>query len=165
MKKLSLLSITILASITLAACSSNNKTNQSKSQVEPDKTTTQEVKNDEPNGKVDYDVADMNVKITDSFNESIQFNQDGADGYEWTAYINEIKLKDNGAVQVTVSDDFIILDDAQKTEVLNHVSTTVNMVVFIETSENKSYFITAFDTNNTKVAQSKVTKVTEYKFY
>ncbi|WP_368385052.1 hypothetical protein [Streptococcus dysgalactiae] len=163
MKKMTLLTFSAISLLILSACStskieekpSNAKTNQ-QPKIE---------KGNEPAKKVNYDVADMNVKITDSFNESVQFNKDGADGYEWTTYISELKLNDNGAIHTTVTDDFLLLDEAQKTEVLNHVSSSVNMVVFIETSEDKPYFITAFDVNNNKVAQSKVTKVTEYKFY
>ncbi|HEP1823775.1 TPA: hypothetical protein VB895_001273 [Streptococcus suis] len=113
---------------------------------------------------VAYDVAEMNVKITDSFNESVQFNQDGHDGYEWTSYIYEIKLKDNGAINATVNDNFSTLSDTEKTEVLNSVSRVVNMVVFLETEEDKSYFITAYDRAGNKVAQSRMTNVLKYKF-
>ena len=114
--------------------------------------------------KVAYDVAEMNVKITDSFNESVQFNQDGHDGYEWTSYIYEIKLKDNGAINATVNDNFSTLSDTEKTEVLNSVSRAVNMVMFLETEEDKSYFITAYDQAGNKVAQSHMTNVLEYDF-
>lgn len=113
---------------------------------------------------VAYDVAAMNVKITDSFNESVQFNQEGHDGYEWTAHIYELKLKENGAINATVNDSFSILSDTEKTEVLNSVSRAVNMVVFIETGEDKSYFITAYDMSGNKVAQSRMTNVLKYKF-
>lgn len=114
--------------------------------------------------KVAYDVAEMNVKISDSFNESVQFNQEGADGYEWTAHIYELKLKDNGAINATVNDSFSTLSDTEKTEVLNSVSRAVNMVVFLETEEDKSYFITAYDQAGNKVAQSHMTNVLEYDF-
>lgn len=156
----------ILSSVSLlaiAACSSSKTDDKTTEPKTTQQTSTEKI--DEPTGKVSYDIADMNIKITDSFNESVQFNQDGADGYEWTAYISEIKLNENGAIHTIVTDDFLLLDDTQKTEILNHVNTSVNMVIFLETSEDKSYFITAFDSNNNKVAQSKVTKVTEYKFY
>ncbi|WP_371399962.1 hypothetical protein [Streptococcus pyogenes] len=114
--------------------------------------------------KATYDVAEMNVKISDSFNESVQFNQDGADGYEWTAHIYELKLKDNGAINATVNDSFSTLSDTEKTEVLNSVSRAVNMVVFLETEEDKSYFITAYDQSGNKIAQSRMTNVLEYDF-
>ena len=114
--------------------------------------------------KATYDVAEMNVKISDSFNESVQFNQEGVDGYEWTAHIYELKLKDNGAINATVNDSFSTLSDTEKTEVLNSVSRAVNMVVFLETEEDKSYFITAYDQSGNKIAQSHMTNVLEYDF-
>ncbi|MDW8743146.1 hypothetical protein Q7W37_08920 [Streptococcus suis] len=111
-----------------------------------------------------YDVAEMNVKITESFNEDVQFNQEGHDGYEWTDHIYEIKLEENGTINATVNDSFSILSDDEKTEVLNSVSRSVNSVVFLETEENKSYFITAYDMSGNKVAQSRMTNVLKYKF-
>jgi hypothetical protein len=136
-------------------------------------TTTTEVKEKTPeksetteasSEKATYNVAEMNVKISDSFNESARFNKEGADGYEWTAHIYELKLKDNGAINATVNDSFSTLSDAEKTEVLNSVSRAVNMVVFLETEENKSYFITAYDQAGNKVAQSHMTNVLKYDF-
>lgn len=163
MKKGTLILLSSISLLALVACSSSKTDDKTTEPKTTQQTSTEKI--DEPTEKVSYDIADMNIKITDSFNESIQFNQDGSDGYEWTAYISEIKLNENGAIHTIVTDDFLLLDDKQKTEVLNHVNTSVNMVIFLETSEDKSYFITAFDSNNNKVAQSKVTKVTEYKFY
>lgn len=137
---------------------SQSSTSEAKSE------TSSSTEESEPSSKAKYDVAQMNVKITDSFNESVQFNQDGQDGYEWTAHIHELKLKDNGAINVTVNDSFSSLSDTEKTDVLNNVSKAVNMVVFIETGEDKSYFITAYDTAGNKVAQSHMTNVLKYNF-
>lgn len=163
MKKLSLIGVTLLAALTITACSSNKvseSTPSSTSSVEQSSSsetssTTETVK---------YDVGEMNVKVTDSFNESVEFNQQGEDGYEWTAYIYEIKLKENGAIDATVNEAFGTLSDSEKTEVLNSVSRSVNAVVFIETGEDKSYLITAHDQSGNKVAQSKMTNPLKYNF-
>ncbi|MBF0788151.1 MULTISPECIES: hypothetical protein [unclassified Streptococcus] len=135
------------------------------STTETKEETSESTEVTEPSSeKATYDVAEMNVKITDSFNEAIQFNQDGHDGYEWTSSIYEIKLKDNGAINATVNEHFSTLSDTKKTEVLNSVSRMVNMVVFLETEKNKSYFITAYDQAGNKVAQSHMTNVLKYNF-
>lgn len=163
MKKISLFGLTFLAALTITACSSDKgseTTTSSSSSVEQSSSsetssTTETVK---------YDIGEMNVKITDSFNESVEFNQQGEDGYEWTAFISEIKLKENGAINVTVNEAFSTLSDNEKTETLNSISRSVNAVIFIETGEDKSYFITAHDQSGNKVAQSKMTNPLKYNF-
>lgn len=106
----------------------------------------------------------MNVKITNSFNESVQLNKDGYDGYEQTSYIYEIELKDNGAIDATVNDNFSTLSNIEKTEVLNSVSRVGNMVVFLETEEDKSYCLTTYNQAGNKVEQLHMTNVLEYDF-
>lgn len=162
MKKLSLIGVTLLAALTITACSSNKGSESTPSSSSVEQSSSSETSS--TTETVKYDVGEMNVKVTDSFNESVEFNQQGADGYEWTAYIYEIKLKENGAIDATVNETFGALSDSEKTEVLNSVSRSVNAVVFIETGEDKSYFITAHDQSGNKVAQSKMTNPLKYNF-
>ena len=144
--------------------SSESSSNEQKKNSSNTETSSSEETKSSSSSRQTYNVADMNVKITDSFNEAVQFNQGGEDGYEWTAHIYEIKLKENGAINATVNDSFLNLTDTEKTEVLNSVSRAVNAVVFLETEENRPYFITAYDTNGNKVAQSHVSNVLKYSF-
>lgn len=158
-----ILSLATISLLALSACSSSN-TKETATEIKNTQQNTTE-QSDETTKKVNYDIAAMNVKIADSFNESVQFNQDGADGYGWTTFITNIELNENEAIHAIVSDNFSLLTDEEKTEVLNRVSSTVNMVVFLETEIDKSYFITAHNSSGDKVAQSKITDVLEYKFY
>ena len=166
---LALLAIGFVVNLFTGGNKETTKTESAKTEQTSTSSSSESSSSDEgttePSSAVKYDVAQMNVKITDSFNESVQFNQEGHDGYEWTAYIYELKLKENGAINATVNDNFLTLSDAEKTNVLNSVSRAVNLVVFLETNEDKSYYITAYDKSGNKVARSKMLKVLEYKFY
>ncbi|MGF0111881.1 hypothetical protein ACQRDX_04900 [Streptococcus sp. SGI.013] len=170
MKKIKLVAgiLLILALFKLMFGPSDSETTTESSQRSTQSSTTKQssttTETDQSSEKVSYDVAEMNTKITESFNESVQFNQEGHDGYEWSAYIYEIKLKDNGAINAIVNDNFSTLSDTDKTEVLNSVSRAVNMVVFLKTGEDKSYFITAYDQSGNKVAQSHMFDVLKYDF-
>lgn len=157
-----ILSLAAISLFALSACSSSKTEEKATETTTTQQSTTEQ--SEQPTEKVSYDVAAVNVKITDSFNESVQFNQNGEDGYEWTAHIYELKLKDNGAINATVNDSFSALSDTEKTEVLNSVSRLVNMIVFLETEEDRPYFITAYDQAGNKVAQSHMTNVLEYDF-
>lgn len=170
MKKIKLVAgiLLILALFKLMYGPSDSETTTESSQRSTQSSTTKQssttTETDQSSEKVSYDVAEMNTKITESFNESVQFNQEGHDGYEWSAYVYEIKLKDNGAINTIVNDNFSTLSDTDKTEVLNSVSRAVNMVVFLKTGEDKSYFITAYDQAGNKVAQSHMFDVLKYDF-
>lgn len=115
--------------------------------------------------KLSYDYLEMNSKIIDSFEESVSFNEQGEDGYEWTQYVYELELQESGAVHVTVEDTFIDLSEEDKTFVLNSVNNLVNMEIFLVTEETKSYYITANDRDGNKVAQSEMLDFLKYKFY
>lgn len=113
----------------------------------------------------DYDLGELNSKVLDSFIEASEFNQQGADGYEWTLYVKDIEINNKEAIHVNVINDFMLLDDSSKTEVLDSVQRCVGLQYFLLTEIQRSFYTTAFDESGNKVAQSEMFNLNSYKFY
>lgn len=113
----------------------------------------------------DYDLGELNSKVLDSFIESGEFNQQGADGYEWTVYVKDIEINNKEAIHVNVFNDFMLLDDSSKTEVLDSVQRCVGLQYFLLTENQRSFYTTAYDESGNKVAQSEMFNLNSYKFY
>ena len=113
----------------------------------------------------DYDLGELNSKVLDSFIEASEFNQQGADGYEWTVYVKDIEINNKEAIHVNVINDFMLLDNSSKTEVLDSVQRCVGIQYFLLTENQRSFYTTAYDESGNKVAQSEMFNLNSYKFY
>lgn len=118
----------------------------------------------EESKKLPYDLAEMNAKISDYFNESVLFNQQGHDGYEWTVFVKEIELQESEAFHVTITDEFKLLSNEDKTLILQNVHNAARVPIFLQTEKQRNHYIAAYDSNGEKVANSKMTNVLEYEF-
>lgn len=141
--------------------------------------TTVESTENTADGKLSKeDLVPLNVAISDSLSESHKFalgeldengnpTDNGEPDEDYLPYLllEEIELQENGALHVTVSDDFKNLSEDEKTLILNTASDVAGLPYFLKTEEQKSFYITALDKNGNKVAQSKMLNVLEYDFY
>lgn len=130
--------------------------------AEETEATTEETTED----KTKYDLVEMNLKIADSFEESVEFNEQGHDGYEWSQFVYEIELQKSGAVYITTNELFNNLNNEDKTLVLNSAERSVNATIFLETDGqlDQHRMVRAFNRDGEEIATSGMFNTTEFEF-
>ncbi|WP_273478517.1 hypothetical protein WJ437_09150 [Ignavigranum ruoffiae] len=113
--------------------------------------------------QTEYDLTEMNIAISNSLIEAHEFALTDND-YYYHSIVEELELQDNGALHVIVTDDFYLMSEEEKTLVLQTANNIAKTQIFLKTEKDESLFITAYDKNGNKVAQSKMFNVTEYNF-
>ena len=128
--------------------------------------TTEETTEETTEDKSDYDLVEMNLQIADSFEESVEFNEQGHDGYEWSQFVYEIELQKSEAVYITTNELFDSLSDEDKTFVLNATERAVNGTIMIATNGqiNKHRTVRAFNRDGEEIATSGMFNTTEFEF-
>ncbi|EHR38135.1 hypothetical protein ACWOB1_01595 [Facklamia languida] len=129
----------------------------------PQETTQGQDEFGEPKSDTNYDISEVNEKIWDSLEESKEFAKTDPD-YMYHAYIDSLEIQQTGALHVVVTDEFNYLSDEDKKLVLQTANNIAKLEVFMKTNEDNSLFITALNMSGEKIAQSKMTNFTEYKF-
>ncbi|MGX7104926.1 hypothetical protein [Globicatella sanguinis] len=134
--------------------------------VEETEATTEETTEETTEDKTKYDLVEMNLKIADSFEESVEFNEQGHDGYEWSQFVYEIELQKSGAVYITTNELFDNLNNEDKTLVLNSAERSVNATIFLETDGqlDQHRTVRAFNRDGEEIATSGMFNTTEFEF-
>ena len=133
----------------------NETTVESTTSVESEESTEQEVS---------YDREELNSKIIDSLIEAQTFDGEGSDGYEWSRYVSDLSINEHEALYVEVTDDFKLLDDNDKINILESAQRCAGAQYFLLTEEQRSFYTKAFDNNGNKVGESGMFNHSEYKF-
>lgn len=130
--------------------------------VEETEATTEETTED----KTKYDLVEMNLKIADNLAESVKFNEQGHDGYEWSQFVYEIELQKSGAIYITTNELFDNLNNEDKTLVLNSAERSVNATIFLETDGqlDQHRMVRAFNRDGEEIATSGMFNTTEFEF-
>ena len=132
--------------------------------VETTTTVESQESTEQETNKAKYDRDELNSKIIDSLIEAQTFDDEGADGYEWSRYVSDLSINEHEALYVEVTDDFKLLDDNDKINILESAQRCAGAQYFLLTEEQRSFYTKAFDNSGNKVGESDMFNHSEYKF-
>ena len=142
----------------------NETTVESTTSVESTTTVESQESTEQETNEAKYDRDELNSKIIDSLIEAQTFDDEGADGYEWSRYVSDLSINEHEALYVEVTDDFKLLDDNDKISILESAQRCAGAQYFLLTEEQRSFYTKAFDNSGNKVGESGMFNHSEYKF-